>query len=418
MKRLFILSLFPLLLLVNYQISHACGGLFCQTVPVSQQAERIIFSQGDGTVTSLIEIQYTGDAPDFSWILPLPNAIAAEDITVPETAVNAFEEIQRLTDVQILLPQRPSCTQSFTLPFLMGSAVDMESATDTVEIFASGEVGPYGFVVIGSEDPDALVDWLRENEYRVDPPMEPLIDVYVDEGFVFLAMRLLPEETADSIKPIQITYQGEKPMIPLRLTAVAAEPNMAIYAWIYADQQAVPENYDHMRILDGEITAFDFGGHDYQQIVRLRANALGGRAFITEYAQPTANLDVNDPILRQLHTEHQYLTRLYTVMDPFEMTVDPVFGYDNSQDNVSNIRDLRDLSGIYQCEREKLVRLTFTDAIEAVDRVNNLATAEPPANPTLYAARANVSTVAWDIFLIGLAIILGRAGLTWWRRRQ
>ena len=52
-------------------------------------------------------------------------------------------------------------------------------------VFASGEVGPYGFDVVGSEDPDALVTWLRENSYLVTEAMEPLIDLYVEEEFVF-----------------------------------------------------------------------------------------------------------------------------------------------------------------------------------------------------------------------------------------
>ena len=49
----------------------ACGGFFCQNSPVDQNAERIIFTQNkDGTVSAYIQIQYTGSAPGFSWILP------------------------------------------------------------------------------------------------------------------------------------------------------------------------------------------------------------------------------------------------------------------------------------------------------------------------------------------------------------
>ena len=47
--------------------------------------------------------------------------------------------------------------------------------------------------MVGSKDPDALVNWLRDNDNLVIPEMEPLIDLYVQEQFVFLAMRLLPD---------------------------------------------------------------------------------------------------------------------------------------------------------------------------------------------------------------------------------
>lgn len=69
-------------------------------------------------------------------------------------------------------------------------AVEESGADDSVDVFAEGEVGPYAFVVVGSEDPDALVNWLRDNNYGVEEPMIPLIDVYVEKEFVFMAMRL------------------------------------------------------------------------------------------------------------------------------------------------------------------------------------------------------------------------------------
>ena len=77
---------------------------------------------------------------------------------------------------------------------------------DAVEVFASGEVGPYGFDVVGSEDPDDLVIWLRENNYRVTEAMEPLIDLYVEEGFVFLAMKLRPGQGVQDVEPVKVTY--------------------------------------------------------------------------------------------------------------------------------------------------------------------------------------------------------------------
>ncbi|MGY9071664.1 MAG: DUF2330 domain-containing protein [Acidimicrobiales bacterium] len=98
----------------------------------------------------------------------------------------------------------------------------------------------------------SLIEWLRDNNYRVTPEMEPLLDVYVDEQFAFVAMRLLDGETSDAIKPIEITYPAKNPMIPIRLTAVAAT-TMPVFVWIIADEQAVPANYEHMEIANEEL---------------------------------------------------------------------------------------------------------------------------------------------------------------------
>ncbi len=331
--------------------ARACGGLFCQNSPVDQNAERIIFTQNhDGTVSAIIQIQYTGTAEDFSWVLPIGSPITAEDIEVPETAFNAFLELEASTNPVFIPPPVPECAQ-VQFDFALGAAAPEAEATGGVTIYASGEVGPYGFDVIGSEDPTALIRWLRDNHYMVTEAMEPLIMVYVEEGFTFLAMRLLPDEDVNSIQPIKITYRGENPMIPLRLTAVAANPDMAVLVWIYADRQAVPVNYAHMKIADKDITFFTFGGNNYRQLLGERADDFGGQAFITEYAAPTRELPVSDPLLQELASNYAYMTRLNTVISPEEMTVDPVFAYDPQARDVSNIHDLSNMTGLYDCER-------------------------------------------------------------------
>jgi hypothetical protein len=328
--------------------ARACGGLFCQNNPVDQNAERIIFTQnGDGTVSAIVQIQYTGFDEDFSWILPLPEPIPAEAIEAPETATAAFTELELATNPVFIPPARPDCAQVDMV--MSEGAVPM--AAGGVELFASGEVGPFGFDIIGSQDPQALITWLREHNYRVTPPMEPLIDVYVQEQFVFLAMRLLPERGVQDIQPIQVTYPAERPMIPLRLTAVAANPDMAVLTWFFADAQATPANYAHMEIADSELTFFTFGGHNYRQLMSQRADEFNGQAFITEYAGPTSDVSFSDPLLQALQRKHRYLTRLNTVISPEEMTVDPVFDYDPQRPNVSNIHDLSGMSGLYDCER-------------------------------------------------------------------
>ena len=337
--------------LASTQPARACGGFFCTTTPVDQNAERIIFTQnGDGTVSAYVQIEFTGSAPDFSWILPLPEAIDAEAVQVPEDAMAAFTELEVATDPVFIPPELPECVLREVVVERMVTAAPAAAVT----VFASGEVGPYGFDVVGSEDPDALVTWLRENSYRVTAPMEPLIDLYVDEQFVFLAMKLRPDKGAQDVEPVKVTYPSERPMIPLRLTAVAANPDMAVMVWIYADRQALPANYAKMEIANDELTFFGRGqSNDYRRLMGTKADEYGGQAFITEYAAPTRELRVIHPLLQQLAQRFAYVTRLNTVISPEEMTVDPVFDYNPQLKDVSNVRDMSGMTGLYQCEREE-----------------------------------------------------------------
>ncbi|MEK6223114.1 MAG: DUF2330 domain-containing protein, partial [Chloroflexota bacterium] len=170
LKRLTLTFVLLAILLVPTGTALACGGLFCQNTPVDQNAERIIFTQNrDGTISAIVQIQYTGSPADFSWILPIPVPIDGEDIEVPDGAIAAFFELETQTTPIFLPPPLPECAvQAFDddLPFFSaGAAADAEEGR--VTIFSEGEVGPYGFVVIGAEDPQALIKWLRDNEYQV-----------------------------------------------------------------------------------------------------------------------------------------------------------------------------------------------------------------------------------------------------------
>ena len=336
--------------------AHACGGFFCQANPVQQLAERIVFTvKDDDTVSSLIEIAYAGEAEDFSWILPIPEPIGVDDVAVPDEASTVFNELHRLTDPVFVAPVPSDDCAGGSPQLAMDDTAAMASAVgvmEDVEVFGSGEVGPFGFDIIGAEDPMALTTWLRDNDYQVDPSMEPLIDVYVEEEFSFIAMRLLDGETSDAISPVEITYPGSTPMIPLRLTAVAAFDEMPIFVWIFADHQAVPENFVHFEIATEELTFSPFGANNYTRLVQQRADAVGGRGFITEFAGNAERLRFGDSYLAERVEEKPYLTRLITYIDPEEMLVDPMFGFDEEAGEVSNIRNAREIRGLYDCERQ------------------------------------------------------------------
>ena len=380
----------------------ACGGFFCIDTPVDQNAERIIFTQnGDGTVSAYVQIEYTGAAPDFSWILPLPDAIDAEDVEVPEDAMAAFRELEVATDPVFIPPPLPECATR--PPMVMAAA----AAPGSVEVFASGEVGPYGFDVVGSEDPDALVSWLRDNSYRVTEAMEPLIDLYVEEQFVFLAMKLRPDQGAQDVEPVKVTYPSSQPMIPLRLTAVAANPNMAVMVWIYADVQAAPVNYGKMEIANEDLVFFGRGGsNNYRQLMSQKANEQEGQAFITEYAAPTSLLNVAHPLLQDLSSRYAYVTRLNTVISPEEMTVDPIFDYDSRLDDVSNVRDLSRMKGLFDCERLE-PQSSPASVIGSALGIESTADGLPVALLVIAAAAGGLGVLAVAA-LVYLGVVIGR----------
>lgn len=357
-RSIMILSVF-LTAIVGVSTVSACGGLFCRNVPVDQQAERIIFTINDNsTVSAYVQINFTGSAPDFSWVVPVPS--------VPEVDVaemSSFNELSNLTTPVFIPPLMPGCAP---VPLMARSAVAEDTAASgEVTVLASGTAGPYAFDVVTSPDPRALILWLRDNEYRITEPMEPLVTVYSDEGMAFLAMKLQPEQGAQDIQPVKMTYEAQRPTIPIRLTAVAANPNMSILTWIFADDQTMPVNFARPIIKDADIRG-DFtgiGGTNYITLVDQTVDLYQGRAFITEYAQPTGQLirqGVQDDLVIDLTRRYDYVTRFFGRISPEEMTVDPTFAVQRGLSDVSNIRDLSrmDADVFWGCD-DKPIRLDF-----------------------------------------------------------
>lgn len=353
------------LTLVGLSVVNACGGLFCQNVPVDQQAERIIFTiNDDETITAYVQINYTGDAPDFSWVVPVPSV---PELDVAEMA--SFDELSTLTAPVFFAPSMPDCAM---VPLAASALMDDEMSVEEggVEVLASGAVGPYNFDVITSPDPQAMISWLRENNYRITPEMEPLIAVYNEEGMVFLAMKLQPDQGAQDIQPIVMTYNGTQPMIPIRLTAVAANPNMTVLTWIFGDAQTIPVNYAYPTIDQENLrgTFFTIDGTNYLNLLDQTVDLYQGRAFVTEYAQPTVALQALAPLdslVKQLAAEHDYVTRHIARISPEEMTVDPLFRVDSTLEPVSNRYDLSDVDPkvFWQCEGAPEVAVEYNPQV-------------------------------------------------------
>lgn len=357
---IFLLFVFSMLVNLSPEVM-ACGGFFCTTSPIDQNAERIIFTvNGDGTITAVVGINYVGEAEDFSWVVPVPSP---PDLDVAETA--SLDRLQNATNVWFVNPPNYCRGLLWTNGGLGGGG-----GGEVIE----GSVGPYDYAIIRNEDPDELVMWLRDNGYQVTEDMEPIIADYVEDEMYFLAMKLSQDAEVGDIQPIVMTYESEKPMIPLKLTAVAAVDDMPVLVWIFADQQYVPENYAHPQPDYGNMTAPSqitvirefsipsaFNSTYSREQSRIQAD-YDGLAFITEYAQSSAQLLADpeipsgtnfffgqqpqsvqgDPLLEDLVERFPYVTRLRAQLSPEQMTLDPTFIPDPNAEDVSNRVDLID----------------------------------------------------------------------------
>lgn len=277
--------------------AEACGGLFCSSDPVNQTAERIVFAErGDGHIDAIIEIQYQGPSDQFAWLLPMPG--------VPEVSVSAQAVLDAIDN---------ATAPSYRLEYEYGGACawdegDEESESDVaasvdaganeggggIDVLDQGTAGPYDYVIIRA-DPEltdaalVAVDWLVEAGYDVGELGPDVLRPYLDQGLNLVAFRLTKGNDVGAIRPVMLTYEGEVPSIPIRPTAVAAQPDMGIAVYVLGEERAVSDNYLNLELNESRINWFNFRSN-YGAVINAAADEAGGHGFVTEYAGDTERL--------------------------------------------------------------------------------------------------------------------------------
>ena len=379
-------------LIVNPAPAWACGGFFCSQVNVDQTSERILFEVNpDATITLTVEISLTGDSDSFSWLIPLPpnaaesGAAATDGVDndgnghiddfvlvptadgLPYTTVtpSALMLLDGLTMPRIIAPPQNGW-QDFADDDLAGDDDDgapggpSSGAGGGVNVIDLPQVDDYAGELISSQDTTALVTWLNDNGYVITADMYPYIAGYVASGMAFLGIQLAPTPQSGvySIKPLQLTYNATVPMVPLRLTAVAAEPEMGFAVFVAAADNYEADSPFESLTVDTDLLWADprTGETNYYPLISWLADlAPGGQAFFKEYASSSAafldlvgsvwlgteDQDEAQQFAQDLAGKHDRITRLYTRLSNWEMLNDPAFvPVTGNFETISNIHDL------------------------------------------------------------------------------
>jgi MYXO-CTERM domain-containing protein len=375
-------------LLTDLPRAEACG---CLSPPepvgeedyaVNQQAEQIIFEVEPGFVTAHVLIQYSGAPEKFAWIVPVPSA---PELSLSEEA--AFGLLERATAPAVSAQVVDICPQSqWQCRYHdtwcpgddygsddddgAGGGVDAGSGPGEepppVEVIDRQTVGDYETIVFAANEAAAAVQWLQDEGFIVNDTMAPYMQPYVDGGMLFVAAKLVPGADATAIAPLKMRFAAPAPMVPLVLTAVAADPHLTVTTYIYGAEFVRPADHPVITI-DDERLAFDNAGRfNYPMVLARTIDEAGGDGFAIEYRAeaprplfgggncceqgfdlcgvqqngacecPRDEFDAVDcaeqpellagvALLDDLATRHTHFTRLTTRLSPEEMTFDPMF---------------------------------------------------------------------------------------------
>jgi hypothetical protein len=272
--------------------AQACGGFFCNNIPVEQSGEQILFKMDGDDIRAYIRIFYQGDAEDFAWVVPVASQ--------PEVGVGTdivFNRLDQLTQPNYNLQTDIGTDQcgiwgwGWEEDGLFASGAGETGGEDgggssPVTILEQSAVGPYNYTILSATDAGALVAWLNENDYDQPEEATPLIEHYVTQEMFFVALKLQSDKAAGDIAPLILDFEEANPCVPLVLTQIAATPDMPVKVWTLGDERMIPSNWLHVTVNEKKIDWFNYG-NNYNDLLTAAVDEGSGHAFTTEYAGST-----------------------------------------------------------------------------------------------------------------------------------
>lgn len=324
--------------------AHACGGCF-HPYDLPPENASVVVAHRMALAVSLDQtvlwdqVQYAGSPEEFAWVLPVkPGA------TIEVASDAWFETLEAATGVRVTAPP-VSCVTTASIPgtdgrwveepygnelrcqmagsspgLAMGCAADDRGAgmerweegtpptdeeqivelppdIDPVEVVHAGSVGPYETVTLSSNEPGAITTWLSTHGFAIGDDVQPIIDAYEDNGFDFIALRLLPEQGVQQMKPVRIVQPGASPSLPLQMVAAGTGASVSLTLFVIGEGRYQTDNFPSA-VMPHPIV-WDFGPNQssYAELREIALGEQGGRSWLTSYARRGALLSpVDNPV--------------------------------------------------------------------------------------------------------------------------
>lgn len=238
--------LFPVLfaLLTFTGLSSFCGFYVARADAklLNKASQVIIARDGDQTVLTMSN-DFQGDVKEFAMVVPVPQVLRRDQIKLADPSVFAKLDAYsgpRLVEYNDESPcpgDERYALQLEDLSPTKAASVTKPAPNQSVKVEARYEVGEYEILILSAQESGGLKTWLTQNGYKVPPKAEEVLEPYVKSNLKFFVVKVNLEAYQKSgfgaLRPLQISFNSPKFMLPIRLGMANAEDfqDLIIYAF-------------------------------------------------------------------------------------------------------------------------------------------------------------------------------------------
>jgi hypothetical protein len=272
----------------------------------NRASQVVLVRDGDRTVITMAN-DFEGDVKNFAVVIPVPTFIEREQINVGDKAV--IDHLDAYTSPRLVEYFDPDPCRRYkplskmaadlrNLPASMANREKMATATG-VTIEASYSVGEYDILILSATESQGLIQWLNESGYRIPKGAEAVVGSYLKQNMRFFVAKVNVEEQRKSgysyLRPLQIAYESNKFMLPIRLGTLNARAQQELYIYTLTRTGRVETtNYRTVKLPSNtevpEFVQAEFGDF-YRAMFDKQTLAENSRGVFLEYAWDMAWCD-------------------------------------------------------------------------------------------------------------------------------
>ena len=256
-----------------------------------------IARDGERTVVTMAS-DFRGDVSEFAMVIPVVDVPEREQLNVANPAL--IEHLDAYTAPRLVeyFDENP-CHQyrrdmammkvgSAVPEAMMDVAEEAESLGVTIE--AEYEVGEYDILILSAEESEGLITWLNSNGYKIPDGAEKVVSSYLKRDMKFFVAKVSLErhDGSSMLRPIQVAYEDEDFMLPIRLGTVNADGKQELFVFAMTREGRVETtNYRTVKLpsdMDVPIYVKDEFGDFYKDMFAHQVKKQNGKAVFMEYA--------------------------------------------------------------------------------------------------------------------------------------
>lgn len=224
----------------------------------NQASQVILARDGNRTVLTMAN-DFQGDVKDFAIVVPVPTVLQKEQVHVAEPKIierlDAFSA-PRLVEYFDSDPCAPVYKINEMRPMQSAAISDNSTKEDSslgVTVEAKFNVGEYDIVILSAKESGGLETWLNRNNYKIPQGAKELLKPYIRSAMKFFVAKVNLDKFAESgyqfLRPLQISYESRKFMLPIRLGMINATKEQDLIIYILSPKgQAEITNYRTVKV--------------------------------------------------------------------------------------------------------------------------------------------------------------------------